>query len=88
MEAEMTRDIIRFIRDKDGVKLVERVHDLDTDRQENMVRVTLDNGSTLRMRLSWVQDKEESWIFDQRFPPTPRVSHRTAKEQELAPAGH
>ena len=88
MEAEMTRDIIRFIRDRDGVKQVERVHDLETGRQENIIRVTMDDGRTLRMHLSWVQDEEESWIFDRRFPPTPRVSPRTAREQELAPAGH
>ena len=84
----MTNDIIRFIRDRDGVKQVERVHELETGRQENMVRVTMDDGRTLRMHLSWVQDEEESWIFDQGFPPTPRVSLRTAREQELAHAGH
>ena len=86
MEAEITRDIIRLIRDKEGVKQVERAHELASFQQGDIVRVTLHDGRTLRMNLSWVHDEEESWIFDQGFPPIPRDNQRAA-ERKLAPAG-
>ena len=87
MESEIARRIIETIKNMDGVRQVERMNRGTGFQPENLVRVTPEDGEAIRFTIAWVEDEEEAWVFDQNFPPIPKVTKKFLREQAAAAAG-